>query len=377
MAPRYRVTLEPEERQELLALTRTRKSSGKLFVYARALLLCDHGPGGSAWTVAGTAEALGVSQRTIEHLKQRFVEDGLEAALRRQPRQRKARTPKFDGAFEARLVALACTPAPAARRRWTMRPARGKGRRAGSGSVRLGHDDPACAKKNELQPHLKQYWRIPPDHNAAFVACMKDVLAVYSRPYDAARPVLCMDETSKQLIGEVRSKIPVAPGQTERWEHEYVRNGVAQVFLEVEPLAGRRHVEATQRRTRKDWARWIRGMLEDRYPQAERVVLVLDNLNTHAIASLYEAYPPDQARTLAERLEIHFTPKHGSWLNIAEIELSVLCGQCLNRRIPDLPTTHEEIAAWLQDRNTRQSKVDWQFTTADARTKLKHLYPKL
>ena len=206
---------------------------------------------------------------------------------------------------------------------------------------------------------------------------MEDILEVYTRPYDPTRPVLCMDETNKQLIGEVRDKIPIAPGQPERWEHEYVRNGVAQIFLEVEPLAGRRHVEPTQRRTRQDWARWIRGMLEDRYPQAERVVLVLDNLNTHAMASLYATYPPDLARSLAERLEIHYTPKHGSWLNVAEIELSVLCGQCLNRRVPDLATMQGEIDAWLHDRNTRQSKVDWQFTTADARIKLKHLYPKL
>ena len=188
---------------------------------------------------------------------------------------------------------------------------------------------------------------------------MEDILEVYTRPYDATRPVLCMDETNKQLIGGVRSKLPVADGQPERWEHEYVRNGVTQIFLEVEPLAGRRHVEPAPRRTRQDWARWIHGMLEDRYPRAERVVLVLDNLSTHTLASLYETDPPAQARTFAARLEIHYTPQHGSWLNIAAIELSVLCGQCLNRRIPDQEAMREEINAWLHDRNTRHSKVDW------------------
>ena len=156
-----------------------------------------------------------------------------------------------------------------------------------------------------------------------------------------------------------------------------MRNGVAQIFLEVEPLGGRRHVEVSERRTRKDWARFIRGMLEERYAAAERVVLVMDNLNTHGIESLYETYPPALALALAERLEIHYTPKHGSWLNIAEIELSALCGQCLNRRIPDLETMRREIEAWERDRNNLQAKVDWQFRTSDARVKLRSLYPNL
>ena len=184
---------------------------------------------------------------------------------------------------------------------------------------------------------------------------MEDILQVYARPYDARRPVVCMDETNKQLIGEVREPLPARPGQAQKIEHEYVSNGVAQIFLEVEPLSGRRHVEVGERRTRKDWARFIRGMLEERYCEAERVVLVLDNLNTLGIESLYDAYRPELA--LAERLEIHYTPKHGSWLNIAEIELSALCGQCLNRRIPDRDTMRREVEAWERDRNNRQAKV--------------------
>jgi len=206
---------------------------------------------------------------------------------------------------------------------------------------------------------------------------MEDVLQVYARPYDPKRPVVCMDETNKQLIGEVRKPLPTQAGQVCKIEHEYVRNGVAQIFLEVEPLNGRRHVEVGERRTRKDWARFIRGMLVERYPVAERVVLIMDNLNTHGIESLYATYEPKLALALAERLEIHYTPKHGSWLNIAEIELSALCGQCLNRRIPDLDTMRSEIASWEQDRNNRQSEVDWQFTTSDARVKLRNLYPKI
>lgn len=206
---------------------------------------------------------------------------------------------------------------------------------------------------------------------------MEDVLDVYHTPYNPQFPLICMDESNKQLVGEVRAPLGVAPGRGQIFDHEYVRNGVAEIFLEVEPLSGRRHVVITERRTRKDWALFIKGMLEERYPQAIKVRLVMDNLNTHSAASLYEAFEPEQARRLARRLEIHYTPKHGSWLNVAEIELSVLNSQCLNRRIPDIDLMRREVAAWEQDRNHRAATIDWRFTTADARIKLKRLYPQL
>lgn len=204
---------------------------------------------------------------------------------------------------------------------------------------------------------------------------MEDVLDVYNRPYDLRYPVVCMDESCKQLIGEIKVPVPAAPGHPKLVDDEYVRNGVAEIFLEVEPLGGKRHVEATERRTKVDWARFTRCMLDERYPHAEKVVLVMDNLNTHSISSLYEAFPPSEARQLAQRLKIHYTPKHGSWLNVAEIELSVLKGQCLQERIANLKTMQEEIVAWESNRNNKQAKVNWQFTTADARIKLKRLYP--
>ncbi len=206
---------------------------------------------------------------------------------------------------------------------------------------------------------------------------MEDVLEVYRRPYDSKRPVVCMDESSKQLIGEVAAPIPAAPGHPLLRDDEYVRNGVAEIFMEVEPLGGRRHVEITEHRTRIDWANQIRDMLEVRYPDAEKVILVMDNLNTHNIASLYEAFPPEMALRLAGRLEIHFTPKHGSWLNIAEIELSVLKRQCLPERIPEITLLRQAVSAWNRERNSKQAKVNWQFTTQDARVILKRLYPKL
>ena len=205
---------------------------------------------------------------------------------------------------------------------------------------------------------------------------MEDVLEVYARPYNRRYPVVCMDESSMQLIGEVQKPIAAAPGHPVLMDDEYVRKGVANIFMEVEPLGGKRKVKITERRTKIDWACFIEEMLEQRYSKAEKVVLVMDNLNTHKIASLYEAFPPEKARGLANRLEIHYTPKHGSWLNIAEIELSVLKRQCLSSRIDCIEKVRAKVSAWNNDRNNRQSSVDWQFRTSDARTKLKRLYPK-
>jgi hypothetical protein len=218
---------------------------------------------------------------------------------------------------------------------------------------------------------------LPDGPSAEFVAAMEDVLDVYHRPYDPQRPVVCMDEASKQLIGEVRQPLPPQPGSIAKYDSEYERLGTANIFMAVEPLAGKRTVKVTDRRTKIDWARFIRYLLLIVYPEAAVVMLVMDNLNTHGIGSLYEAFDPATARALAARLEIHYTPKHGSWLNMAETELSILCRQCLNRRIDCKETMTREVAAWEQDRNSRESKIDWQFTTADARVKLKRLYPSI
>jgi hypothetical protein len=206
---------------------------------------------------------------------------------------------------------------------------------------------------------------------------MEDVLSVYCLDFDPAFPQVCMDESCKQMIGEVRVPIPAGPGRPTRYDDEYVRNGVAEIFLFVEPLAGWRHVSITEQRTRKDWALEVRELLDVHYPHAVKVRLVMDNLNTHSIASLYETFPPQEARRLAERLEIHYTPKHGSWLNMAEIELNVLNGQCLDRRIPDIATMRKEAAAWETNRNIQPAPINWRFTSENARIKLRHLYPKL
>jgi hypothetical protein len=205
---------------------------------------------------------------------------------------------------------------------------------------------------------------------------MEDVLEVYKRPYDPKHPLVCVDEMPKQLLTDTRETLPMQPGQTERFDYEYKRGGVADLFMLFEPLAGKRHIEITDQRRRVEWAEVMRIVSDELYPEAEKIVVVLDNLNTHVLAAFYLAFEPVEARRLVERFELHYTPKHGSWLNMAEIELSALVRQCLDRRIPDKDTLIREVKAWEDQRNSEVIKVQWQFTTADARIKLKSLYPK-
>ena len=218
---------------------------------------------------------------------------------------------------------------------------------------------------------------LPPKASADFVWAMEEVLEVYARPYDPRRPVVGCDEASKQLLADVRPPLPPAPGQPQRVDYEYERHGTGNLFMVFEPLSGKRHVEVTARRTKADFARLLRRVADEWYPEAELITLVVDNLNTHRPAVLYEVFEPAEARRLLGRLEFVYTPKHASWLNVAELELSVLARQCLGRRIPDLEALRREVRAWEQERNAAVVKVDWQFTTADARVKLKRLYPIL
>jgi len=206
---------------------------------------------------------------------------------------------------------------------------------------------------------------------------MEDVLDVYKRPYNPKRPMVCLDETSKQLISETRIPVTASPGQPARYDYEYKRNGVANLFMIFEPLIGKRRVKVTERRTKIDWAYCVREMVDQIYPDAEQIVLVMDNLNTHNKSSLYEAFEPAEAKRIANKLEIHYTPKHGSWLDMAEIELGILSRQCLSRRIENMEQLEKEALAWEKNRNAKKEKVDWQFTTADARIKLKKLYPSI
>ena len=227
-----------------------------------------------------------------------------------------------------------------------------------------------------MKPWKKQGWVIAPEGNSDFVAAMENVLDVYKRPYSTAFPVICMDETPKQLIRETRTPISVAPGRAERYDYEYERCGVCNIFMANEPLAGRRMLKVTERRTKRDWAQFIKEVAQH-YQSAEKITLVMDNLNIHKPGSLYEAFAPKEARRIWERFEFVYTPKHGSWLNMAEIELNVLIGQCLSRRINNIAEVASEVSAWQTRRDNLNATVNWQFTTQDARIKLRRLYPTL
>lgn len=206
---------------------------------------------------------------------------------------------------------------------------------------------------------------------------MEEVLDIYQRPYDGKNPVVCMDESSKQTVKETRTSVPASSGRVERYDSEYERNGVSNLFMFCEPLRGWRHVKVTDRRTKKDWAITMKELADNHYPDANRITVIMDNLNTHKKSSMYEAFEPQEAKRILDRFEFHYTPKHGSWLNVAEIEFSVLSRQCLDRRIPDQETLKTEVNAWNKSRNNQMGKVDWQFTTEDARIKLRRLYPSL
>ncbi len=342
--------------------------------HARILLKADeNGPEGGLLD-ADTATAVEVSIATVERVRQRFVEHGLESALERKAPDRQY-TRCLDGAAEAKLIALTCGDPPAGCLRWTLRLLANQ-------LVELEVVESVSHETvrqtlltNEIKPWLKRQWCIAPTASADFVCRMEDVLEVYHRPFDPQRPVVCLDETTKQLVSETRPPLPAVAGRPVSYDYEYERQGVASLFMICSPLSGWREVRVGERRTKIDYAQCLRALAEEHFPQAQKIVLVQDNLNTHADASLYEAFDPLTARRLLERFEFHYTPKHGSWLNIAEIELSLLNRQCLNRRIGDWNTLRQEIAAWVTRRNQPNSKINWRFTTDDARIKLKKLYP--
>jgi len=372
---KYVITLTEEERTQLGTMLAKGKAAARKLTHARILLKADSSPGGPNWTDTRIGEALEVDASTVANARERFVLEGFEVALQghstRNHRQR-----RIDGECEARLIAALCGPAPEGYACWSLRLLADK-------AVELSIiDDPISYETvrqalhaNELKPWLKKEWCIPPKQSGEFVCHMEDILEVYRRPLDAKRPLVCMDELPYQLISETRIPLPPRPGQVQCQDYEYKREGVANIFMVFAPLLGQRWTRVTKRRTYKDWAYVIRDIVDVLFPDAERVVLVMDNLNTHVGGALYEAFPPAEARRILDKLEIHYTPKHGSWLNMAETEFSVLSRQCLDRRIATQQFLEREVSAWNRERNTNATTVDWQFTTADARTKLKRLYP--
>jgi len=372
---KYSITLTETEREQLEAMLTKGKGAAQKLRRARILLKVDRGPQGPAWTDAHVHETLDVTTKTVANLRERFVLDGFEVALKGHSTKNQRR-PKLDGECEARLIATLCGPAPEGRARWSLRLLADQVVELKITDEPVSHETiRKTLAGNELKPWLKEEWCIPPEQNGEFVCHMEDILEVYRRPLNPKRPVVCMDEMPYQLIAETRTPQPLQRTRARRYDYEYKREGVVNLFLAFAPLLGQRFVCVTSRRTAVDWAHFIRYLVDELFPAAECIVLVLDNLNTHVGGALYEAFPPQEARRLLSKLEIHYTPKHGSWLNMAEVEFSVLSRQCLDRRIGTQKLLVREVTAWVNSRNTSGATAHWQFTTADARIKLKRLYP--
>ena len=375
-AKKYRVKLTTEERQELKALVSRWRAAAYKQTHARVLLLSDEGQGDGAMKDEEIARALRIGCSTVERVRRRCVEEGVDAALERSVPIRRRRK-KLDGQGEAHLIAMACGEPPQGRAGWTLKLLADRlvecevVDRISTETVRQ------TLQNNELKPWLKECWCIPPGSSSEFVCAMEDVLEVYHRQYGDNEVLVCLDETSKQQTKETRLPRPARPGSSSVYDYEYERNGVSNLFMLFAPLEGWRRVEVTDRRTKADWARVVKQLVDVDYAHKERIVLVMDNLNAHHPASLYEALELAEARRIAERLEVHYTPKHGSWLNMAEIEIGVMARQCLDRRISDQSTLRREIEAWQGQSNRDAIRVDWRFTTTDARIKLQSLYPSI
>ena len=373
---KYRIRLTTDEQQELNALVSRGRAAAYKQTHARILLMSDESRSDGGMKDAEITSALGVGQSTVERIRKRCVEEGVESALNRK-KQLRRRQKRLDGEGEARLIAMACGEPPEGRASWTLKLLADQLVECEIVETISTETVRQALKKNELKPWLKQSWCIPPGQSAEFVCAMEDVLEVYQRPYDGNEVLVCMDETSKQQVKETRVPRPAAPGLSAAYDYEYERNGVSSLFMLFAPLDGWRRVEVRERRTKVDWAHVIKKLVDEDYPDRDRIVLVMDNLNTHKLSSLYEAFEPAEARLIAERLEIHYTPKHGSWLNMAEIEIGVLARQCLDRRIANQDILRGEVNAWQNQRNRDVIRVDWRFTTENARIKLKSLYPSI
>jgi len=350
-AKKYIVSLTENERTYLQELTQKGKAAARKINHARILLKADISQENGGWNDHQISEALDVSRRTIERVRQRFVEEGLEQAINPRP-QNSSKLKKIDGETEAHLIALACSETPTGYHRWTLRL-------LAEQMVVLEYVE--SISHESIRQVLKKTKMNYPAASGRGIRIKIDSIV----DFGVAAGILGLPP------------LPPEPGQPERFDYQYEREGVSNIFMFFEPLKAWRHVEVTDQRTSIDYAQQMKYLVDERYPDAEKIRVVQDNLNTHVKASLYKAFPPPEARRILDKLEFYYTPKHGSWLNMAEIELSVLNRQCLNRRISDKETLIQEVEAWEQQRNQSSSPVDWQFTTEDARIKLTKLYPSI
>jgi len=364
---RYRVTLSSEERQRLQAFVSGGKGAVRKVKRAQILLAAD-----AKSSDERIALHVRVGTSTVYRTKRRFVEEGLVNALSEAPRPGQPR--KLSASDEALLVAVACSSPPSGQARWTLDLLAGEMVRLTRHEILSRDTVGRRLSEMELKPWQQKMWCIP-KVDAEYVARMEDVLDLYAEAPDPSRPVVCFDETPRQLIGEARVPIRAQPGKLARVDYEYVRNGTANVFMFVDVNRPWRHAKVTDQRTCIDFAHCMRDLVDEHYPDAERIRVVMDNLSAHSAAALYQAFEPAEARRILGKLEFHFTPKHASWLNMVEIEIGVMVRQCLDRRIPDKATLIAEIAAWEIRRNAAKATINWMFTVDRAREKLNRLYP--
>ncbi len=365
---RYLVDLSEDERSELQAMLSGGKHAARRLKRAQVLLAADAG-----MTDDTIASSVGVGGSTVYRTKRRFVEGNLDKALNEAPRPGASR--KLTGKEEALLVATACSSPPEGRCRWTIELLAEEMVRLTAHEALSRETVRRRLAENELKPWRQKMWCVP-KVNGEYVARMEDVLDLYAEEPDPKRPVVCFDESPVQLIGEVRRPVPPAPGRPERYDYEYRRNGTVNLFVTLDAHRPWRKVTVTQRRTALDFAERMRDLVDVDFFDADKIRVVMDNLSTHTPGSLYEAFPAPQAHHILSRLEFHFTPKHASWLNMAEIEIGVLKSQCLDRRIDNRPELEREIAAWQAQRNAAGARVKWMFTTEKARAKIARAYPK-
>ena len=368
MNVRYRVELSQTERAELTALLSGGKHAARKLKRAQILLAADAGASDEA-----IAANVGVGESTVYRTKRRFVLGNLEAALSEEPRPGASR--KLSGKDEALLIATACSSPPAGRARWTLELLADELVRLTVHASISRETVRRRLAENDLKPWRKDMWCIP-QVDGEYVARMEDVLDLYAEAPDPKRPVVCFDESPTQLIGEVRQPIPATPGQPERYDCEYKRNGTANLFIFLDVHRPWRKVKVTNSRAAVDFAACMRELTDLHFRKAERIRVVLDNLSTHSAGALYQAFPACEARRVLRRLEFHYVPKHASWLNMVEIEIGVLRSQCLDRRIATQERLVSEIAAWERQRNASRARIKWMFTTEKARTKLGRAYPQ-
>ena len=385
----YQVRLTDKEIEALKSIThKGSQQSAKTILHANILLNTDKRIDGISRSVREIAEIFDVSPTTVNQIRKVYAAQGLDAALNRKTRLTPPRVSKITGDFEAKIIAAALGPAPEGYAKWNLRLL---AEYATEKEYILSISHSAIGEMlntNQVKPHLSKYWCTPKENDPDFVMHMEDILGIYQKKYDQQVPVICMDEKPVQLLDEIRERVSAKPlsqdpdtglpkpGKIEKIDSEYVRCGTASIFMFTEPLGGWRHVIANKTRKKEDFALLMRKISDIYYPDVSDIILIADNLNTHNPATFYEAFPPETAYRLAHKFHFHYTPKHGSWLNIAETELSSLSAQCLgNKRIKCIDELNERLSAWEVDRNRRQKGVSWQFTAEEARVKLKRLYP--